>query len=556
LSNTTSIAEQPNILIFMTDQQRGDSAPPYGRAKMPNLERFAAEGVSFSETYGPAPHCCPSRATFFTGLYPAQHGVWNNVNVGNTLSRGLKRGLRLFSDDLAAAGYDLRYSGKWHVSTLESPRDRGWTMRYPEPELLDNSGIYADYRSSSHWERYRELAASEPVASEPVAGSQPVVASAPEEGAIERPGYGTFRLFGTRERPSGDRKVVDDAIEHLSDWADTDTAVCQYVGPIGPHDPYFVPKEFLDLYDPADIELPENFTDDVSDKPRLYQRTRDRYQQLTPDEHREAIRHYLAYCTYEDALFGEVLDALEKTGKADNTIVLFISDHGDYAGEHGMWTKGLPCFRSAYHVPALVRWPAGVRNPGRVCEEMVSLADFAPTFLEAAGISEEEHRRAGSRTLRELAGDEASEHPEMVGRSLMPFLRDESPADWRDELHTQSNGNELYGIQRSVMTNKWKFVYNGYDYDELYDLESDPGEVRNLLGGGPLGGRWEGGRRIADVDTGERTEPTPDLDPVVRDLMQRIWRFSHRTNDVCINPYIMVSFAPYGPALAFETTEK
>jgi choline-sulfatase len=138
----------------------------------------------------------------------------------------------------------------------------------------------------------------------------------------------------------------------------------------------------------------------------------------------------------------------------------------------------------------------------------------------------------------------------------MPFLRDESPADWRDELHTQSNGNELYGIQRSVMTNKWKFVYNGYDYDELYDLESDPGEVRNLLGGGPLGGRWEGGRRIADVDTGERTEPTPDLDPVVRDLMQRIWRFSHRTNDVCINPYIMVSFAPYGPALAFETTEK
>ena len=86
-----------------------------------NVARFRQEGLTFAETYCPSPHCCPSRATFFSGLFPSQHGVWNNVDVGNTLSRGLSDGVRLWPEDLREAGYRLFYSGKWHVSAEETP---------------------------------------------------------------------------------------------------------------------------------------------------------------------------------------------------------------------------------------------------------------------------------------------------------------------------------------------------------------------------------------------------------------------------------------------------
>ncbi|MDF2724642.1 MAG: sulfatase, partial [Paenibacillus sp.] len=181
-----------------------------------------------------------------------------------------------------------------------------------------------------------------------------------------------------------------------------------------------------------------------------------------------------------------------------------------YAGEHGLWCKGLPCFAGAYHVPAVIRWPKGIRRPGRVEEAYIHLGDFAPTFLEAAGI----------RVERSFAG-----------RSLLPFLRDEAPSDWRTEHYTQSNGNELYGIQRSVADRRWKYVYNGFDFDEMYDLHSDPQEMRNLI-------------------------DEPGYEAVIRKMSRKIWRFAREHGDVCINPYIMVGLAEHGPGVAFAEEEE
>ena len=98
---------------------------------------------------------------------------------------------------------------------------------------------------------------------------------------------------------------------------------------------------------------------------------------LPQREVREGIRHFWAYCSYLDALFGGLLEALERTDQQEDTLVLYCSDHGDYCGEHGLFCKGIPCFQGAYRVPAVVRWPAFVRNPGRRVGEFVSLADFA-----------------------------------------------------------------------------------------------------------------------------------------------------------------------------------
>ena len=488
--------KQPNILIFMTDQQRGDTVPPFGRALTPNLDRFRQQGVTFTNAYCPSPHCCPSRATFFTGLYPSEHGVWNNVDVGNALSRGLYPGTRLFSDDLREAGYRLQFSGKWHISSIESPADYGWEMAFPEPRpTLAPERLASGRPPAYEWEYFRRLAdAGE-------AGER-------REAEIVRPGHGNYMHYG--ETPHGiwefDERTVADALRIIQERGRSDRPWCQYVGTLGPHDPYFAPREFLDLYRLEDIELPDSFGDRMADKPGLYRRTRDRFDQLSETEQREALRHYLAFCSYEDALFGRVLAALEESGELDDTLVVYLSDHGDYAGEHGLWCKGLPCFRGAYHVPAIVSWPGHIAEPGRAVDEFVSLADFAPTFLEAAGLG--------------------AERPH-TGQSLMPFLRGETPVGWRDAIHTQSNGNELYGIQRSVTTRDWKYVYNGFDYDELYDLRLDPGETRNMVA-------------------------EPEYRDTVREACRRMWRFAHDHGDVCVNPYIMVAHAPWGPAVAFE----
>lgn len=262
------------------------------------------------------------------------------------------------------------------------------------------------------------------------------------------------------------------------------------------------------MYDPQELELPESFADTMEDKPALYRRTWERFGQLTEREQRECLRHFYAFCTYEDWLFGKLLHAVEELGRMEDTVILYLSDHGDYVGAHGLWTKGLPCFKEAYHICAMIGG-AGISEPGRTEDCMVSLADFAPTILEMAGIP---------------AGRSFS------GSSLVPFLKGESTPAWRQECCTQTNGNEVYGIQRAVWNRKWKYVFNTFDYDELYDLEADPHEMHNLLQGRGL------------------TEDSPFRD-IVKEMCYKLWSFAREHKDTCVNPYVTTAFAPFGPGI-------
>ncbi|MDA3959875.1 MAG: sulfatase-like hydrolase/transferase [Planctomycetota bacterium] len=481
---------KPNILIFMTDQQRGDVVLEGHPVKTPVLDAFRRRAVTFSETFCPSPHCCPSRASFFTGVYPSEHGVWNNVTVQNALTTGLKPGTRLWSTDLVAAGYTCDFSGKWHVSYEQGPRDYAWTEhRVNAGPKKDHAGIMG-----LEWDGYAKMAEDLP---------RPERVRKP--GEIVRPGWRDYVHYGINEQPFGDQHVVDVTKQVLASKDATSDPWCLYCGTLGPHDPYVVPQRFLDMYADVDIPLPANFHDTLTDRPHLYQRTRSFFDQLTDDEHREAIRHYWAFCTYEDWLFGQVLEALEASGQADNTIVMYCSDHGDYTAEHGLWCKGLPCFRGAYNVPMMIAGPGIVGD--RVVDAPVSLTDVAPTVLELTGTE--------------------SDLP-CSGYSLVPWLRGETPDTWRTAVFTQSNGNEQYGIQRSITADGWKYVYNGYDFDELYDLSNDPHEQHNLNG-------------------------DPRYAQQLEDLCSRMWRFASEHDDTCINPYIMVGMAPYGPAYGLRT---
>ena len=279
----------------------------------------------------------------------------------------------------------------------------------------------------------------------------------------------------------------------------------------GPHDPYRVAPEWLAKIPDSACELPPSNADTLLDKSSVAQRLRDQlFGQLTPGEVREARRHYLAYCAYVDHLFGLFLDELDRSGAAENTVVVFVSDHGDFAGDHGLFCKGIAPYRGAYHVPCFVRWPGGRLAAGTTTDALVSLADFGPTFLGLAGVT--------SATC-------------FTGRRLAPLLRGAPPADWRDTLFTQCNGVELYYTQRIVFTRDWKYVFNGFDRDELYDLRTDPHEMTNLLAPG---------------------RDTASHQPIVRELCRRMWRFCRTEGDDIISDYFTVTLPPFGPADALR----
>ena len=137
-----------------------------------------------------------------------------------------------------------------------------------------------------------------------------------------------------------------------------------------------------------------------------------------------------------------------------------MSDHGEYNGAHGLSDMNIPCFREAYHIPLIVRMPKNMRTETRENNQFISIADIAPTLADIAEITCEDKK---------------------TGQSILPFLKGESIDNWRDAFFTQTDGNDVHYMQRSVMTDKWKYVYNAFDFDELYDLINDPFEMNNLI---------------------------------------------------------------------------
>ncbi|MBK5200746.1 MAG: sulfatase-like hydrolase/transferase [Spirochaetaceae bacterium] len=481
--------KKKNILVFMTDQQNAETIYDRSAAITPNIDKFRKRAVRFDNAYTTSPHCCPSRAGFFSGLYPSQHNVWNNVEVDNTLSRGLFDGIKLFPQSLKEAGYSTIFAGKWHVSSNEGPLDRGFDKVLRE--YVSNYGRMEPL-NKPYFHDWDEVYDDK---------TKIKLDDTKDFGEIIREGYPKYKQFGVEENPFGDSDTVNLVCKDIKN-RELDEPFFYYVGTTGPHDPYFPPQRFLDLYKDVKIELPESFADDMIDKPALYRRTRDCFK-LTEQEQKESIKRYLAFISYEDSLFGQIVDTLEEKGLFDDTYVMYLTDHGDYLANHRLWAKGLPCFEEAYRIPVLVAGPGLQKNSS--CDSLVSIVDFAPTILELANIKQDFKTQ---------------------GDSLVPLLKGEQPEYWRTEIFTQTNGNEIYGIQRAVWNKKWKYVLNTFDYDELYDRENDPNEMNNII--------------------------NEDHEDVVKDMCKKLWKFARQTGDSFTCPYIMVSLAPYGPGIVWE----
>jgi arylsulfatase A-like enzyme len=475
--------ERPNILMVISDHEQARVSLPGSPCRMPNALRLAEEGLRFEQAYTVAAHCCPARASLMTGLFPSRHGVFNNVMNPTALHRGLNPGCRTWSEVLRDQGYRLSFTGKWHVSSVEGPQDRGWT---PFGRV-----------TATEWSPRRTWEQPPPTREHRGAGLAHAVWA-------PRNGWPDVLLAGTRQgrtEETAEYRETMDTIDELRRLAQNREPWCLYVGWGGPHDPYVIPEPWASMYEPASVELPPSYGDDLLDRPAIYRRQKQLWDQLSPDEVRRAIACYWGYCSMLDDLFGMILEALEETGRAGDTLVVRTSDHGDLVGAHGLFLKGIPAFEEAYNVPLILRWPAGIRRPGRAVRSVVQLMDVGPTLLEAAGAPAMEPCDA---------------------QTLTPILRDEEPDGERDELYCQMNSVELFYTQRIMRVGRYKYVFNGFDFDELYDLDADPFERAN---------------RISDAS----------LAGIRQELLARLWEWARRTDDFIDNAYPTVGLIPIGP---------
>jgi arylsulfatase A-like enzyme len=223
-----------------------------------------------------------------------------------------------------------------------------------------------------------------------------------------------------------------------------------------PHDSYVPIMQFLERYPLEDVELPSSYYEETFEgKPGLLAREAGCWAELSEEQFRQGLRHYYAYCEQLDHFAGMVLDALEETGQAGETLAVLGCDHGDMAGAHRMFIKGWMPYEETHRIPMAARWP-GVIPAGKCVSAPVAQCDLFPTILDYLGIP-------------------APPDPRRAGRSYAAFLRGQSPR-WQNRLYFD------YAMTRAIRTENLKFVDRTREWpSEMFDLEADPGETKNVI---------------------------------------------------------------------------
>lgn len=469
-------ARPPNLLLLMTDQQRADTITPGGPCLTPHLQGLAAQGASFTRCYATNPICSPSRASLYTGLLPHAHGMTDVTHAVEPSQAELEPDLPFWSRTLHDAGYRTGHFGKWHVERSDALERFG----FDEYEVdLRLTGVPTT-----------DLALSPRV-------------------EVHQDGYRPFLLAGVSEERAGDSReaqLVDRGIAFLHEASrDPERPWALVVSTEAPHDPFLVPRELYERYDPERLEPPVSGDDPMHDRPAIYRRIRRTWEALSARERAQATACYYAACSGIDDQVGRILAALRASGQEDDTLVVFTSDHGDYLGAHGLWLKGVAAFEEAYRVPLVLRGP-GVPSGLRV-DAPVSLVDLPRTLV------------------RLLLGSDFGGH----GHDLGPWLEGQQGVG---EAYAEFHGQRFRYTQRVLWQGPHKYVFNGFDEDELYDLDADPFERRNLAG-------------------------DPAARPLLRALAARMWARARETGDRTFAEaqYGMFRFAPVGPEAADTATD-
>jgi uncharacterized sulfatase len=466
--------QPPNILLITSDQQHwrtlGRNNP---EVRTPQLDRLAAEGTTFARAYCPNPTCSPTRASMITGRYPSQHGCW-------ALGTKLPESEPTVGAGLVRAGYRTALVGKAHFQPLRSTPEYPSLEAYP---ILQDRDFWRRFTGPFYGFERAELARNH--ADEAHVG-QHYALWMEEKGCANWRDYyrpPTGNHAGQRHRweiPEEfhyDAWIAERTNALMADYAARAEPFFLWASFFDPHPPYLAPVPWDTLYDPAAVTVPRLTPGEHDRNPPHFRMT----QEAAPDfsawreadgsglhgfhSHRQDradlakdIAVYYGMISLMDKYIGAILDKLDELGLAENTVVVFTSDHGHFFGQHGLIAKGAFHYEDMIRVPMIVRWPGHVAA-GQSSQALQSLVDYAPTFLSLAGAP----------VPRAMTGaDQAA-----VWRGKAEAARDHVVVENRHQpttLHVKTYVDERYKLT----------VYYGRDYGELFDLEADPGEINNL----------------------------------------------------------------------------
>ncbi|MDA0709611.1 MAG: sulfatase-like hydrolase/transferase [bacterium] len=477
------MTEHPNILFLMADQMQGQVLRPGHVCQTPNLDKLARRGVRFERAYTPNAVCSPARASLMTGLLPHNHGVLEVTHVVDDDQCVLRTEHPHWAQRLEASGYQTLYFGKWHVERSDELGQFGWQVNgVPSGELFRT---------------HRE---------EVLKGAKPHSFSVRKNNDLPE-GYQKSILYGVTDQPVEQRGLgltTSLAHTHLERALQADAPWCCFVSVLEPHDPFICGEEAFASYDVDGIELCPNVWDDLSDKPNIYRKAGRTWADFTDRHKKEAAACYYASVTEIDKEFGRLIDLVASAGQMDNTIVVVTSDHGELLGSHGLYCKNFSGFEEVYHIPMVIAGPGIARD--KVSRARVGLHDLCPTLLDLANADAIES--ADSRSFAAAARD-----PEKCSEAFR-------------QGYAEYHGGRYRLTQRVVYDGNWKLVMNGFDFDELYNLDEDPFEMQNLIA-------------------------SPAHASQVRALTKYMWQVIRDTGDRSLwnSQYPVLRVAPFGPEI-------
>lgn len=426
-------SSKPNILFLMADQHRGDSLRADGNSRIdtPNLDRLAREGVRFTSAYSSTPTCTPARACLLTGLSPWNHGMLAYGRIANQYPYEMPRAL-------GEAGYYTFAIGKLHYSPQRNLHGfRG--------ALLDESGRVEskDFRSD-----YRAWFASEAPNLDPDATGV---------------GFNDYnaRAYVLPERLHPTAWTGRAAAEFIASYQRAEPFFLK-VSFARPHSPYDPPQRWMDRYLKA--ELPGASVGQwAAEYEARNSEKNDIWRGRMPEaEVRNSRAGYYGSISFIDEQVGRIVEALERRGMLENTLIVYTSDHGDMTGDHNLWRKSY-AYEASARVPMLMRWPAGMvsERRGRVLAQPVELRDLFPTFLDAAG-----------------AGTPARA---LDGRSLLDLARGRTQG-WREYIDLEHGVCYDKSNQWTALTDgTWKYIHHAFSgAEQLFHLAMDRGELHDL----------------------------------------------------------------------------
>lgn len=416
-SATAALAQakrKPNVLFFAVDDLNVRLGCYGAPVRSPNIDSLANRGVRFERAYCQYPLCNPTRSSLLSGRRPPTTGIWENL----TWFRKRMPDVVTLPQHFRQSGYVTAQTGKIFHGGLDD--DKAWDiggtpLREPQPRTPTEQA--ERQKQADRWVDVADAGDSQP-----------------------------------------DYRTATRAIELLKQLKKQEKPFFLAVGFVKPHVPLIAPVKYFNLYDPEAIALPVDYAPKPTGDPPAYRANFDLFirREATPELARQAIAAYYAATSFMDAQVGRVLDALDRMGLRDSTVISLFGDHGWHLGEKGMWSK-MTLFEVALRAPLIVSVP-GLRLAGEACSRIVEFVDLYPTLVEACGLPIPQG---------------------LEGRSLAPLLK-KPWAKWNKPALSYLKRGEVLGV--SVRTERYRYTEwdQGRKGAELYDHGRDPHEAYNL----------------------------------------------------------------------------